>query len=54
MKYDYRLLQAIRAYEKVLQKNCSSVNGEVPKNQEKYILRINRWSSKIVNSEKVN
>ena len=49
MKFDYRLLKAMRAYEKEVQEGgkCLSYNGEVPKSHEKYIIRIQRWATKV-------
>lgn len=53
MKFDARLLQAMRAYEKAIQKTkCLSYNGEVPREHRNFIRRIHRWSGKILGENK--
>jgi hypothetical protein len=53
MKFDHRLLVAIRAYEKEIKKtNCLSYNGEVPPKHRNFIRRIHRWSGKILGENK--
>lgn len=51
MEFDYRLLLAIRAYEKMIKEtHCLSFNGEVPVRHKAVIKRIAKWSNKIVQS----
>ena len=52
MRFDFRLIKAMRAYEAAINKShCLSYNGAVPKDCEKYIKRIHRWSGEIIASQ---
>jgi hypothetical protein len=52
MKFDYRLIKAMKAYDEARKRdNMMSINGEVPKSQQKFVRRIHRWVNYMITSE---
>jgi hypothetical protein len=52
MNFDLRLIKAMKAYDEARKRdNMMSINGEVPKSQEKYVRRILHWAQKVVGDE---